>query len=1820
MNVDGSHQLSNTKESFLNKFYVSFVNDAIEKKKEGESGPYEELISQFTSTGVHEYDKLKPWLDALANVISHLDKSHLPLVEAIMSLAWTISSPSFVSTYMAFVSMLISAHPQYTKLLLAKVIKGLTHQAGSKALENVEHVPENERLTRRIVFDRLHGLLNKLLDLVPTLPSLLQPILIRHFPHKRENKVQQVTYMRNLLSIISYCPALTDEIFGLIIDRTIQIDVEIQVELDDLDEELEDETEAIFENEPDIFERSVDRTYSDEESSDDSDDEFGFLSDLSSDDGLSDNGSQEAPMQVSAIKDLVQKLDGMLYMIFEYLDKSVRNQEVQLDQFSTLLSVFERTILPTFRSRYTQFILFKYSSYNAHFADIFQGMLLSKAMFQNEEPSVTRVVAASYLASYVSRAKFIDANATKHVVGLMCDYIANELDNIPQPITNFRLNTYSVWYAIVQAVFYIFCFRWRDLMLANDDETVFDHAEALPTGSKTWISGLDVLQRAILSPLNPLKVCASTVVNQFAKVSQFAGFLYCHSIIESNKRSDVTPATMASLTSSLLGVTPGQNAESQQKDTQTRSLAVTKNNGSEIELDSFFPFDPYRLPRTQKFIDDIYRNWDEVAINTGEEDESDEESEQMSKSNPSQSLGKVGCGPENHYIPHRLRFLGKLEKRTLSSTNWFRNGVVILVIYALWIIANALLAKYSWYQSSTSLGTPEMLSCTSSFWSRLDGCGLDGTLCQPFETQPMPYRCPRGCESTTLANKRTVGLNEPNGMTLVVGGGQEGEPLASSIYRADSWICSSAYHASAISKSKGGCGAVRQIGQHTGYIGSTKNGIDSVSFPSSFPSSYIFEDDVESSHCEDYRMPILAFNIVMSVLVSLILSPKPLVYYWTLICMGYWNNALASEPRSIPPDLEGAFKDFLPMLFVAYCIWRLVVRFCLPFWRNMPIERTVLTLVPFWLGLLVTVLGESPLDRLYGPDIADNPDAVVTIVIVVIIIVVLGLNQARVFRNTGKFWLYIKWYFLLGLFVIMPACLLPTLSFRLHHYILALLLLPLTALPTRVSIICQCFLIGLLINGVQRWGMDSVLQTKESLRRDAALGSALPSFDSFENNTISWEAIPSNMDDSWDGFELLINDVLRLKANASTHSYTFERNDTSVPYFARLAYANGDEAGDFTKAATVFINNDTMQRRRMNFESSGGLGYQNGYNTLQYFPSPGGYIAPPPHPQDYGLRVPAQFDKVNRQFRQPIYPHDSLDESLAILSTHGPYYHRDSTPQQSYQLQQSHYRAQAQPQPQPQLQPQLQPQQPSQSAAPSVRFQQPSAKPAKPPSKANPKRRRKPTCEQRSYGPGKRLKYQYSECTGTRKAVCIGINYVGTDNELGGCQNDADKVRKFLIKRCGYKPQNIMLLKDSNDTDTSMQPTKKNMLAAMRWLVDGAKLNDALFFHYSGHGGRTKDLDGDEDDGFDETVYPVDFQKKGHLVDDTMYDELVAPLPAVQHSTCLLLVSLFEEMKRFNDGTDDSNGDVKQPNILKEASKELFSHRLPNGMISPLHDAYYFSKKLFTGKTEDKKQKKKAFSPADVIMFAAAKDTQTAADAGQSGAMSYAFLSTLYKNRDEDMSFIDLLNATIMASLEKTLFQLKFTSKQLSKQSKKAEKDETVEKNKLKNALSKGNEDTARIYASNAIRKKNESLNLLRLSSRVDSVASRVETAVTMRTVSNSMKSVVGGMDKAMSTMNLDLMSSIMDKFETQFSDLDSHTNYMESTMHNAAEAQSTPPDAVDGLVQQVADEAGLEISQKIGAQHVDDVPELQQQEAPPEKERDEDELMKRLKALRPAA
>lgn len=102
------------------------------------------------------------------------------------------------------------------------------------------------------------------------------------------------------------------------------------------------------------------------------------------------------------------------------------------------------------------------------------------------------------------------------------------------------------------------------------------------------------------------------------------------------------------------------------------------------------------------------------------------------------------------------------------------------------------------------------------------------------------------------------------------------------------------------------------------------------------------------------------------------------------------------------------------------------------------------------------------------------------------------------------------------------------------------------------------------------------------------------------------------------------------------------------------------------------------------------------------------------------------------------------------------------------------------------------------------------------------------------------------------------------------------------------------------------------------------------------------------------------------------------------------------------------------------------------------------------------------------------------------------------------------------------IFNLKFTSKQLSKQSLKSTKEEKAERLKVKKAIEKGNLDGAKIYAQNAIRKKNESLNYLRLASRLDAVVSRLDTQAKMMTVNKSMAGIVKALDKSLASANME--------------------------------------------------------------------------------------------------
>lgn len=161
-----------------------------------------------------------------------------------------------------------------------------------------------------------------------------------------------------------------------------------------------------------------------------------------------------------------------------------------------------------------------------------------------------------------------------------------------------------------------------------------------------------------------------------------------------------------------------------------------------------------------------------------------------------------------------------------------------------------------------------------------------------------------------------------------------------------------------------------------------------------------------------------------------------------------------------------------------------------------------------------------------------------------------------------------------------------------------------------------------------------------------------------------------------------------------------------------------------------------------------------------------------------------------------------------------------------------------------------------------------------------------PPTGQTSFGvPGSNYSFSYSNCSGKRKALLIGINYFGQKGQLRGCINDVKNMSRFLHERFHYKWDDMVILTDDQQHPKS-QPTKANILTAMHWLVKDAQPNDSLFFHYSGHGGQTKDLDGDEADGYDETIYPLDFRHAGHIVDDEMHRIMSVPAAHAISNNC----------------------------------------------------------------------------------------------------------------------------------------------------------------------------------------------------------------------------------------------------------------------------------------------------------------------------------------------
>lgn len=411
-----------------------------------------------------------------------------------------------------------------------------------------------------------------------------------------------------------------------------------------------------------------------------------------------------------------------------------------------------------------------------------------------------------------------------------------------------------------------------------------------------------------------------------------------------------------------------------------------------------------------------------------------------------------------------------------------------------------------------------------------------------------------------------------------------------------------------ITDTEGGCGVVSKNGAASSFTSSQSNGIKSIGFDSHFPLSFVFQPDVTCS-AKDMRWPLLAVSVIYTSILSIFVT-SPSVFFFTIFTTIFIHVGLVSDPpthKSILDLLQTLVSRFLPAMFVAFVFYTFCIRRTL---RNLTaqVEKTILWLGGCWVGSLTNYTFDFiPIQRLTPHDLDQQPGAKAALAFIVIILLVIVAQQIWSFRVEGRLPRYLGFYAIIILGIIICICI-PGLNLRIHHYILAILLLPGTSMQTRPSLLYQGILLGLFINGIARWGFDSLLQTDASLQNDAQLNSALPTLlppaiqlttstttTSHSNITFTWP----DLDSSFDGISILVNDVERFRGFVDDEprdgrGFIWERQSgLDVNEYFRFAFMQGTSTLDYTKAGTWtkdgrWVEMESGPSRRVRREEEGG--------------------------------------------------------------------------------------------------------------------------------------------------------------------------------------------------------------------------------------------------------------------------------------------------------------------------------------------------------------------------------------------------------------------------------------------------------------------------------------------------------------------------------------------------------------------------------------------------------------------------------------------------------
>lgn len=162
------------------------------------------------------------------------------------------------------------------------------------------------------------------------------------------------------------------------------------------------------------------------------------------------------------------------------------------------------------------------------------------------------------------------------------------------------------------------------------------------------------------------------------------------------------------------------------------------------------------------------------------------------------------------------------------------------------------------------------------------------------------------------------------------------------------------------------------------------------------------------------------------------------------------------------------------------------------------------------------------------------------------------------------------------------------------------------------------------------------------------------------------------------------------------------------------------------------------------------------------------------------------------------------------------------------------------------------------------------------------------------------------------------------------------------------------------------------------------------------------------------------------------------------------------------------------------------------------------------------------------------------------------------------------------------IFEFKMVGKQLNKEASKAKAKEKQLLDKVKKAIEKGDYENAKVLANDAIRARKEAQRDKAMASKVDTIASRLQSAMNTQKLTSSMRDLTEKMVGASNCMDMVKMTQTLDSFEKMFDNIDVHAGMMDQVFDNVNEGTSNEME-VNDLLQQVAEQNGLKLADEMG-------------------------------------